>query len=313
MSNESETVPELVSRSATRALDRRSFVRTAAIFGVGLTGAGALAGCGSSTSSAAATAGPSTSAAGAAGSAAGAGGSATTITFWNAYTSGDRPALESLIKKFNQSQSAVQVAMTIMPNDVLTQKLLPAYAAKKGPTMVVLDPSLVPAYASKGVFSPLDGLYSAGVVDASVLPAGSMSATEFDGKQYGVPFAATATMLYYNKTLLKKAGIAAPPGTLAELAASAVKTTRYAGGKSTQSVYGFALPDHAAVSTWSVLIQDAGGGIVAADLKSSTFGDPKTIAAVTFWSDLIKNDHISPVAASGDDTDSLFAAGRAAM
>lgn len=237
----------------------------------------------------------------------------TTITFWNSFTSDDRPAVEALVKKFNASQQGVTIKMTVMPADVLGQKLLPAYASGKGPTLTTLDASQLPEYASKGVIAPVDDAYGSGGLDKSVLPKASLDSTTWKGKQYGVPFSATGTMLYYNKKLFAAAGIANPPSTMAELADDAVKLTKYAPGKESSNQYGFIIPDHASVSVWSVLMWDDGGGVLSEDGTKSTFGDAATVKSVTYWSDLMKNKHISPAGLGGTDTDALFAAGRAGM
>jgi multiple sugar transport system substrate-binding protein len=237
----------------------------------------------------------------------------TTITFWNSFTSSDKPAVEALVAKFNAAGQGVKVDMTIQPFDVLTQKLLPAYAAGHGPTITTLDASQVPGFASKGVLAPVDDVYASGGLDASKLPTASLNSTKWDGKQYGVPFAAAGTMLYYNKKLFAAAGITHPPTSMDELAADAIKTTKYSASDPTKSQYGFIIPDHAAPATWNALLESQGGSVVSADGKDSTFGDPATITAMSFWSNLILKNHISPAGLGGVDTDNLFGAGRAAM
>lgn len=233
-----------------------------------------------------------------------------TITFWNSFTSSDRPAVEALVKKFNDENPDVKVDMTIMAGDVLNQKLLPAYQANQGPTIVAMDASQVPSFASKKVIQPVDDVYGDGGLDASKMPKASLDATTWDGKQYGVPFSASSTMLYYNKALLAKAGIAGPPATFDALVADAKKMTEYKDGGEATNVYGFAIPDSAAVATWAVLLEAYGGGIVSDDNSKSTFGDDATIKAMDYWAGLIQNDHISPVGLTGVDGDNLFNAGR---
>jgi multiple sugar transport system substrate-binding protein len=216
------------------------------------------------------------------------------------------------VKKFNDSGQGVKVDMTIMPNDVLTQKLLPAYAAGQGPTVAALDTGLFPGVVAKGVIAPVDDLYTNGL-DAKILPQANLASTKYQGKQYGVPFAATCTMLYYNKKLFAADGISKPPTTMTELAADAVKLTHYSSGDQTKNTYGFIVPDHAAPATWAVLLDAMGGGVVSDDGKSSTLGSPSTIKAMNFWSDLILHKHVSPAGLGGVETDNLFAAGKAAQ
>ncbi|HEY0238205.1 MAG TPA: ABC transporter substrate-binding protein [Friedmanniella sp.] len=231
----------------------------------------------------------------------------THITFWNAYTASDRPMVEELVRRFNDSQDDAVVDMTIQPNDVLTDTLLPAYQAGQGPTIVTIDASLVPSYVEQGVFQPVDDFYD-GQIDPAVLPKASLDATTYDGKQWGVPFGATPTMLYWNKTLFTEAGIDEPPTTLDEMADDAIALTDPSAG-----TYGIAIGDREGPSLWAVLIWANGGGIVSEDGSRATFGDPESIEAVDRWSGLMRDEGISPIGMNGVDADTLFGAGKAAM
>lgn len=236
-----------------------------------------------------------------------------TISFWNSFTGPDRPGVEGLVKKFNDSQKKIHVDLTIMPGDVLGQKLLPAFQSKTGPTVVGMDPSQVPGFAQKKVIQPIDDIFTSGKLDVSKLTQAQIKATTWNGKHYGVPMSSASAMLYYNKKLLQAAGIAAPADSLEGLAKQAVQLTKYTAGADSKNQYGLVLADHAAVPIWASLIWGWGGGIVSADGKKSEFGSSDTQKAVTFWNDLIQKDHISPVGLSGVDAGTLFSSGRAAF
>jgi multiple sugar transport system substrate-binding protein len=240
-------------------------------------------------------------------------GGVTHITFWNSFTSDDKPAVEHLVQQFNATHKSVKIDMTIQPADVLAQKLLPAYSAGKGPTITSLDASQVPQYAKLGVIAPVDDVYSSGALDKSVLPKASLDATTYDGKQYGIPMAATNSALYYNKAMFKAAGIANAPATMDELAADAKKLTKYTAGADTKNVYGIAIPETQAISHWAVLLWSEGGDILNSDNTRSELGSAATIKAANYWNDLIQKDHITPVGLNGVQGDSLFSSGRAAM
>lgn len=231
----------------------------------------------------------------------------TTITFWNSYTASDRPAVEELVRRFNDSQDDYVVDMTIQPNDVLTDTLLPSYQAGEGPTIVTIDASFVPRYVDQGVFQPVGDFYD-GEVSIDLMPAASLEATTYDGEQYGVPFGATPTMLYWNRELFAAAGVDGPPTTMEEMADAAVALTDPAAG-----AYGIAIPDREAPSVWAVLLWANGGGIVSEDNDSSVFGDPESIEAIETWSGLMRDEGISPIGLNGVDADTLFGAGNAAM
>lgn len=237
----------------------------------------------------------------------------TKITFWNGFTDADRPHVEELVRRFNESQSDVIVEMTIQPWDVINQTLLPAYAAGEGPTIIGIGAESFAGYVSAGAWAPVDEVYDEGILDPATLPAASIEATTYQGARYGAPMVAAAGMLYYNKSMFAEAGLPGPPETMQQLAEYATRLTDYREGDEANSKYGFLLPDHGAMPHWAVLLWADGGGVVAEDNSRSLLGDPASIKAAEFWTDLVINKHISPAGMSGVEADNLFAAGRAAM
>ena len=117
------------------------------------------------------------------------------------------------------------------------------------------------------------------------------------GKLYAAPANFATLLLYYNKDLLSKAGIAAPPKTMTELQDDAVKLSDGNGQ------YGIALADNATIQMWPVLIWSDGGDLIAN--KCSALADPKTVGTVEKWAGLIRDKKISPVGSTGQDADNL--------
>lgn len=232
----------------------------------------------------------------------------TTITFWNSFTASDRPAVEELVRRFNTSQDKVTVEMNIQPGDVMTDALLPAYKAGKGPTLVALDGGAVAQYVEQKVFQPVDDFSAMSGIDRGVLPKAGMDVVTHDGKVWGVPFAFAPTMLFWNKDLFAAAGVKGPPQTMDDMARAAVALTQ-----AEQKQYGIAIPDREAPPSWAVLLWADGGGIVSEDNARSIFGTPKSVAAVNRWSSLMRDQGISPIGLNGVEADNLFGAGKAAM
>lgn len=236
-----------------------------------------------------------------------------TLTFWNGFTGPDRPALEKVVKAFNASHPDIRVQMTIMPWDVFFQKLLPAYAAGKGPVIAAMDTAQLPQYDQKHVFQPLDDLYKDPEFPAKKLVPAAVNATMFEGKHYAIPMNFTTLLLYWNKTMFQKAGISGPPKNWQEWARDAVKLTKDTNSDGRPEQYGLAIADHDTIAMWPILLWSAGGGVVSKDGKESMLDHPSTIKAVKFWSNLIINKHISPVGLAGADADKLFQSKKAAM
>lgn len=240
-------------------------------------------------------------------------GGKTTVTFWNSLTGSDRSAVDATIKAFNASQSDITVKSTVIPGDVLQQKLLSSIAAGDGPSTVALDTANAAQYIDAGALEPVDDFYTGKSMDTSKLVQSAVDATEVDGKRYGVPLNFFTEMLYWNKDLFAKAGIDAPPATWAEFQQDAKKLTADTNGDGKLDQYAIALADHDTLAMYEPLLWNAGGGVVSADGKRATMDSEKSLDAINFWVDRVKDDHVSPVGLSGADADQLFASGKAAM
>jgi multiple sugar transport system substrate-binding protein len=238
-----------------------------------------------------------------------------TLTFWNGQTGPDGPAMNKVIDAFNASQKKITVKSVTMPWDTLYQKLLTGAAAKGGPDIVALDFSRLPQYASQGLFQPLDDYYTGGAHDSAGLPKTAVNASLYDGKNYGVPFDIATTMMYYNKTMFKAAGLDPdkPPTTWDEFSAMVPKLTVTPSGAAKPSQYAIALADHETVDMYPQFLWNTGGGIVSADNKKSTLDSPATLKALNYWVDLVKDKQASPIGLSGADADKLFSTGKAAI
>lgn len=246
-------------------------------------------------------------------SAQGSGGGKVTLTFWNGFTGGDRPGVEHLVSQFNSTHKDIQIQMQIMPWDVFYQKLLPAYGSGKGPDLTAMDSNQLPVYAAKGVFQPLDDIFSGGGLDKNKLVKGGVDAGQYQGKQYGIPANFTPTLLYYNKDLLNKAGITSPPANWSQWVADLRKLTLPGGANGKPKQYGMALGVHDTIEVLPILLWENGGGITSPDGKKATLDSPASVQAVKYWAHLITQDHISPIGLSGADADKLMSSGNAAM
>jgi multiple sugar transport system substrate-binding protein len=233
-----------------------------------------------------------------------------TLTFWNGFTGPDEAAVVALVKQFNASHPDIQVNMTIEPWDTLTAKLPLDLRVGKGPDIAGLSNQYVPQYAQSGLIQPIDSVYGASGVDASVIPAGLKTVMQYNGHYYAAPMTLDPIMMYWNKTLFKKAGLSGPPTTWSQWQADAVKLSIHKGGV---DQYGLALADNNTIPNWPIFIWDNGGDIISANGKQALIGGAKAIAAVSQWANLMIKDKISPPALSGADADKLFQTQKAAM
>ena len=227
------------------------------------------------------------------------------LTYWSGFTGGDKQAYEDLIKKFNDTHPDIQIDYQLQPWDSIGQKLPTAIASGAGPDLATPDYNVatLQQYVANGLALPLDDLIPQ--VGEGVLPPAIVNSFSVKGKLYAAPANFATLLLYYNKDLLKAAGIDAPPKTMQELQDDAVKLSNGSGQ------YGIALADNATIQMWPILIWSDGGDLIAN--HCSALADPKTIGTVEKWAGLIRDKKISPVGSTGQDADNLFAARKAAF
>ncbi len=237
------------------------------------------------------------------------------LKYWNGFTGPDRPALEALVKKFNETHPNIEVQMDIMPWDSLFQKLLTSMTVGAEPDIAAFSFRNLPEYAKAGVLMPLDDLYGGSGIDPKTLPPAYLDIIKYDGKYYGAPMNFATLMMYYNKDLFKAGGLDPenPPKTWEEWTAAVQKLTKDENGDGKPEQYGLVLADHQTIPMWPILVWGNGGKFISDDGKKSMLDDPKTQEAFQVWGEMVAKQGISPVGLTGGEADKLFETGKAAM
>lgn len=234
-----------------------------------------------------------------------------TLTFWNGFTGPDRPALEGIVKKWNDANPNVQIAMEIMPWDSLFQKLMPALTTGSGPDLIAFDSTNIPQFAKAGVIAPLDDLYGANGLDPAIFPKAALDTYKYGGKMYGAPMNFATLLMYYNKDLLKAAGLPErAPANWDEMAEWVVKLTKPGAG-GTPDQYGMSIAARETIPVWPILFW-AGGGDFVANGKS-TVNTPENLSTLKLWGGLIRDKKVSATGLTGATADKLFETKKAAL
>ena len=134
------------------------------------------------------------------------------------YSSKTGPYFEEVKKAFEAANPGITLNFEVVPWDVLLQKLTTDISAGTNADLSIIGTRWLIDFVQQGIAEPLDGYMN----------------DEF--KTYGLPIAASARAMYYNKDLLAKAGVENPPATWDELKAAATKI-KALGGEN----YGFGL------------------------------------------------------------------------
>jgi len=231
------------------------------------------------------------------------------LSLLTGFTGGDRAAYESIVNRFNESHPTIQVTMDVQPWDSIGQTLPSAWGTGSGPDIATpnFDPGIVYRYVDDGLVLSLDELLgtSETQLDPAVVPQFVLDAFTVDGEMYAAPANVATLQLYYNLDLFEAAGLAGPPATSGELAEYATQLT---GG----DIYGISLADHETIQMWPLLIWMNGGDVMSS-ATCAALDSAETVEALTTWSQLVVDNGVSPVGQTGAESDTLFAAGQAAM
>ncbi len=209
-------------------------------------------------------------------------GPALTLAYWNGFTGGDGPAMQSLVKSFNADEEPI----TVQPNTIewadFYQRLPAAVQADKGPDVGVMHLDQLASNAARSVIVPLDDLAEAlGLSEEDFAPA-VWEPGIYDGQRYGVPLDVHTLAMYYNKEHFEKAGISEPPTDAASLDEACRKLQQ--AGYDTPFWMPNQWPAHLMFLS---LLWQFGGEPYAEDGSEATFGSEAGVQALTWMREQI--------------------------
>ncbi len=133
-----------------------------------------------------------------------------------AYSESD---IRAMTADFTKAHPDIKVNLEFVPYEGLHDKTVLAQGSGKGYDVVLFDVIWPAEYAKNHVLRDVSARITP-EMKSGVLP-GAWTTVKYDGKYYGMPWILDTKYLFYNKKMLKEAGIAEPPSTWAELAADA--------------------------------------------------------------------------------------------
>lgn len=198
--------------------------------------------------------------------------------------------LQAVIDKVNAAATDFQIVHQAIPADFYT-KIQTMIAGNTAPDLMWLSQEYVANYADAGAIMDItDQVGKLGDMPAAKLDdyyPGSLAVAKYAGKLYGLPWIAQPVVLYYNPDMFQKAGINPPDEswTWDTFKDAARKLTiKDASGNVTQ--YGTSF------NSWPpihMFIWQAGGEVIAPDLKSSPVDSPEALQGEEFYADIIYN------------------------
>ncbi|MFI6601622.1 ABC transporter substrate-binding protein [Nonomuraea sp. NPDC050536] len=216
--------------------------------------------------------------------------------------------LDKIIAGFEKENPKIHIQVETAPFDQYFTKLQTSIAGGTAPDAFELNYENFVTYASAG--SLLDLNTVAGDGDPSVYAQESLNAFKHDGKQYALPASFSTVVLFYNKDLFKKAGVAEPTAdwTWKDEQAAAAKLTDKKKG-----IYGDFQPVQ--FFEFYKTLKQAGGEFLTPDGKKSAFDSPAGVKAATWLASKVGKTMPTEAEIGGtaDYDTNLFKSGKLAM
>ena len=128
--------------------------------------------------------------------------------------------VRAMTADFEAANPGTKVNLEFVPYEALHDKIVAAQGAGSAGYDVVLFDVIWPAeFGTKGFLQDVTARIPAD--ETAKVFDGAWTTVDFDGKRWGMPWILDTKYLFYNKDMLKQAGIAAPPKTFEELAEQA--------------------------------------------------------------------------------------------
>ncbi len=223
------------------------------------------------------------------------------------YTPDMQPYFDQLSTAFEAANPGIKVDVQVVSWNDIDQKVSTLVQTQQLPDIVNLNSFA--GYAADDLLYTSDQIVTPEVI-ADIIPA-FMDKTQYNGKSYAVPDLASDRLFFYNKDILDKAGVTAPPTTWTELKDAAAKI------KATQpDIIPLALPlgpeeAQAEFAEWA----GGNGGFYFKD-GQWVVNSQENVDTLNFLKSLVDAGYTQPSPATTNRTDGafpLFAQGKAAM
>ena len=203
------------------------------------------------------------------------------VVFWHFWGGQDQEVVESVVRRFNNSQREYFVRAIAMPGNNMQAKLFLSVAGGDPPDLVNQDDPVLPDWARRGVIYAMDEIADPDEVASMrdwLLPA-ARRLSEFDQRMYGVCNGLDIRALYFNRTALAAKGLQ-PPHTISQLdevAAAFTSVTATPSGIS-RATFGY-LPDSRRLWAWGFVF---GGDFFDPDSGQVQLDTPAIRAALNW-------------------------------
>ncbi len=210
----------------------------------------------------------------------------TVIEFWTLQLSPTYDTyFQSLIKKFEEARPGVKVRWVDIPYDAAIQKLLAAVAAGQAPDVVNLSTDFLSRFVRLGAFADMQRLLPADSL--AIFYPNALSSCTVEGNLVALPWYLNTYVLFYNKELLKTAGMTEQdvPQTFPALTRF-IKTYKDRTGK-------FALFWNIGKDSYlPLMLESEGVAMTDESMTRATFDTERGIALIDEWVQLYRKGYL---------------------
>lgn len=231
------------------------------------------------------------------------------VVFWHGLGGADGATFYQMLQQYAADHPDITISSETYDWGVFYQKLPTATAAGTPPALGIMHSWGIKQFASQGILQDADTIFfEPGLVPKDDFAKSLIDAITINGKTQAVPFDNHGWINWVNTKVLKDAGLDPTnlPKNGTEFLDWANKIVVDENGKHpTESGFdGDRVKIWATHSSWQRFtlpstIWQFGGGMFTDDGKTSQLNDPKTIAAVQYWHDLIFKHRVAPPAVPG--------------
>ncbi|MFK0521615.1 ABC transporter substrate-binding protein [Paenibacillus illinoisensis] len=219
------------------------------------------------------------------------------LSFWTLFDGGDGANMQALVDEFNKTHPDIEVKNTKLAWGEYYTKLVTAVGNGNGPDIGISHSSRLPDLIDQGVVTELDTPAADAGVDWNSYNQNLLSAVTVDDQHYAVPIDTHAFIMFYNKKLLKEAGLLGEDGkpVLEQSADGFVSFLKTLKEKLPAKVTPFALSnnnDDPFRLWWSLYSQLGGNDVISDDLKSAAIDKEKGIQAADYIQKLYREGYI---------------------
>ena len=146
------------------------------------------------------------------------------ISIWTPFVDPELKTFKAVVADFEKAHPGIHVKVVGGTND---DKIVAAIRGGNAPDVAQsFSSDNTGAFCPSGAWIDLGSYMKNDGINDSIFPEAPRNYSKFEGKRCALPMLADTYGLYYNKTLLAKAGYKSPPKTISQLTAMAKKLTQ---------------------------------------------------------------------------------------